>query len=635
MLYVNRIAKHYGAQEVLKEISFRISREEKIGLIGVNGCGKTTLLRLVAGFEEPSEGNIIREPSLRLGFVAQYLHYEPEDTVEEILLADYRRQQEELREREDELSQADGEKLDQALMRYQQVWDTFQSYGGYDIAQRVESVLDGLGLGGRLKQPVHTLSGGEKNVLSFAKALTVRPNLLLLDEPGNHLDYLGLSWLEKFLKEYAGAVLIVSHNRYLLDRVINRVLEIEKGRLTGYKGNYSTHRLTKLRMLVAQQADYAANQKRLAQLEALVKRFAEIAKTHTDPAWGKRLRARRSQLEREKRNAVERPELEKRTLSIEMTGTETKSDIALQVNGYLKAYGDNILFKNTEFEIRCGERVALVGPNGSGKTTFLRDVVEHGDWDSRILRVGPSLTVGYCAQNQELLDPASTILEEFLSLGPANKREVHTLLGRFLFSWDDLDKSIGSLSGGEKNRLQLARLMLEKANFLILDEPTNHMDIASKEAIEESLSDFDGTILAVSHDRYFLDKVATSVVEIRDNHFHRFDGNFSEFWARKNWIPVTMTGRVSTRAKQYRKARMSGRTPSPNAGGVDKAKKDRHREQIESRIERLEQEKFEVERQTADAFLKKDHIKGRALSNTLQRLERQVNRLYQEWENLE
>ena len=343
---------------------------------------------------------------------------------------------------------------------------------------------------------VGTLSGGERNVLSLARAVLLRPDLLVLDEPGNHLDFDGLARLETFLEEFDGAVLVVSHNRWLLDRVVTRILELQGTRLTEWDGNYSQYRLTRLRRLVAQQADYAANQKRLAALEALVQRFAQIARNNADPAWGKRLHARKTQLARAKSQAVERPVLPTARISISGSNEATRADIALSVRGYSRGFGDRVLFRDAALTVACGERVGLVGPNGSGKTTFLRDVVETAAWESRTLRIGPSLRVGYCAQHQEVFDPSRSIMEEFLSLGALNRKEVFAAVARFLFGWDDLDKRIADLSGGERNRLQLARIILLKANFLILDEPTNHMDIASREAIEESLTEFTGTVLA-------------------------------------------------------------------------------------------------------------------------------------------
>jgi ATP-binding cassette subfamily F protein 3 len=452
----------------------------------------------------------------------------------------------------------------------------------------------------------------------------VKPDLLILDEPGNHLDYIGLGWLEKFLVAFAGSVLIVSHNRYLLDRVIGKIFELENCTLAEYEGNYSAYRMGKLRKLIAQQADYVANQKRLSQLETLVKRFAEIASSTSDPKWGKRLRARKTQLERERRQAVQRPVLNQTRISFDMESRKTKADIALQVNSYDKRYGDLVLFEDASLEISCGEKVALVGPNGSGKTTFLKDLVGRANWNDPTLRIGPSLSVGYCEQNQELFNPNATIWEEFSTLGAFTRKDIVSVLARFLFGWEDLEKPIEFLSGGEKNRLQLARFMMTDANFLILDEPTNHMDIPSKEAIEESLSTFDGTILLVSHDRYLLDKIATSIIEIRDKRFYKVYGNFSEYWASHLKLSRQLNGRVSTRHKQRRQNDEKTQRPRGQSGN--------RLSRIEHRLAELEEQKLKLEEEIAAAFSAGNHIHGRKLSNNLATLSRQIERTYEEWD---
>lgn len=626
MITLTNVSKYYGTQEVLKQVSCRILPGEKIGLIGPNGVGKTTLIRLILGQEESSSGNLARDATVRIGYVPQYIEYNQHWVAERALLANYEKAHARLRREEHRLAEASDATMDEALKQYQLARDAYDAMEGDDLPRRAVTILDSLGLGECRQQKIGSLSGGERNVLSLAQALLIRPDLLVLDEPGNHLDFLGMAWLERFLERFQDAVLIVSHNRYLLDRIVHKVFELQDGIISEYHGNYSAYRLAKLRDLVAQQADYAANQKRLAQLEALVRRFADIARNNSDPSWGKRLRARRSQLERERKQAVGKPVLPQAAISLDVEVQQTKADVALQVNGYSKRFGDRSLFENANLEIACGERIALIGPNGSGKTTFLKEVVDRARWDDTVLRLGPSLTIGYCAQNQEIFDPELTILEQFLSLGPHNRHEVFALLSRFLFSWDDMEKRIVSLSGGEKNRLQLARLMILGANFLLLDEPTNHMDIVSKEAIEDSLSAYKGTILLVSHDRYFLDKIATSIVEIRNRRFRPFAGNFSEFWATQTATTSEFTGRVSNRAKQNARHKSGPRHAARPRPSVKNAAR-----QMEVRIAEMEQRKTETEAELTRSFAEGDHQRGRRLSTALAKLMRQLDDLYEQW----
>jgi len=612
------VTKRYGAQVVLQDVSFQISSGQKVGLIGPNGSGKTTLLRILTGKEPPSEGNAVADRGTRIGYVPQHVEYDDDLNVMDCLLGEHRRLTADLREQEERLAAASEDELPRAMRAYQRARDAYDRIDGHRYPQRAEAMLDALGLAGRAEQRVGSLSGGEKNVLAMTEALLSEPDLLLLDEPANHLDYVGVAWLEDFLSRFKGAVLMVSHNRYLLDRVVGSILHLEGGRLQRYEGNYSTYRANRLRQLVAQQEDYVANQKRLTQLEALVQRFAEIARGSTDPKWGKRLRARRKQLEREKAQAVDRPTLGPSGIQPDFSTQATQADIALQLRGYSKAFGEMTLFDNVDLRISCGERVALVGPNGCGKTSLLRDIMEFGAWDHPTIRIGPSLTVGYCAQQQEVLDGNRTLMDEILAGGGLSRRDAHGLLARFLFGQDDLQKRVGNLSGGERNRLQLARLMVHRPNFLILDEPTNHLDILAREAIEDALTDFEGTILVVSHDRYFLDKIVERVVEVRDRGLHSYPGGFTDFWhARKRSMPRA-SGRVSSRRKQRERHRSAG------SGAVSTAI-------LERQIEETERQKVAIEKRIESAFAHRNRNDARRASRQLKQLEERLDKLYDQW----
>jgi len=618
LIRFQNISKDYGHRSVLKDVSFRIVTGQKAGLIGANGAGKTTILRILLGEEDTSGGVVSRAPGLRIGYVPQSVEFDPAQTVLATLLREHDAALAELRLAEHRLAQAATDELPAATGAYEMARSAYERAGGDAFEARAVGMLDALGLPGRAEQPVSQISGGEKNVLSLARALLAEPDLLVLDEPGNHLDFSGLAWLEQFLARYRGAVLMVSHNRYLLDRVATTILHLHGGKVDAYAGNYSDYRLTSLRQKLSQQADYEANQRRLAQLEALVHRFREIASARPDPAWGKRLRARVSQLEREKAQAVERPASEAARLHMRLTSTGSKADIALQIRGYRKAFGERVLFDGADAEIACGERVALIGPNGSGKTTLLREIVARGAWDDDTLRVGPSLKVGYCAQQQEVLEDDRTVLDQILYEPGMTRQRAFDVLGRFMFGELDFDKRVGDLSGGERNRLQLALLMVRQPDFLIMDEPTNHLDIAACEAIEEALASFQGTVLVVSHDRYFLDKVVHRVIEVRDARLHSFNGNFSEYWMARHRIARPTKARVATRRT------MRERTERPSQSS-------KRALELQARIEDAERELVAIEQAVSAAFARGDHREGSRLAHRLEDQRRRIDRLYEEW----
>ncbi len=617
---LHNITTHYGGQNVLRGVSFGINAGEKLGLIGANGSGKTTILRILMGQEEPVGGTVVLASGTRVGYVPQYVEGDDDELVIDWLLAEHLALAEELRLREEKLAAATGDEVEAAMRAYQEARDGYDRIDADLWPERALKILGSLGLQGKERQKIGSLSGGEKNVLSLARALLDEPDFLVLDEPGNHLDFMGLAWLEEFLIKFKGAVLIVSHNRHTLDRVVEGILTLEDGRVTRYEGGYSAYRATRLRDLLAQQADYGANQKRLAQVEALVKRLELTARARPSTAAGKRLRARRSQLAREKAQAVDKPTMGVSAIAADFGGERTQANIVLQLRGYSKAFGELSLFENVDFDITSGERVAIVGPNGSGKTTLLRDIVTNGEWENEVIRIGPSIRTGYAAQEQEVLKGDRTIIEELMeSPPPSSETAAFALLRKFLFNRDDLRKQVSNLSGGERNRLQLARLTKLKPNFLILDEPTNHLDIPAREAVEDALSEYEGSILVVSHDRYFLDKIVNRVVELQDRRLVSFDGNFSEFWQARNEPLPRETGRVATRGADRRRAR------------ADRAEQRADVATLERRISEAEEQKLDLEQRAVEAFERRDSREGRRLSRQLERLRGMLENLYRQW----
>jgi ATP-binding cassette subfamily F protein 3 len=515
--------------------------------------------------------------------------------------------------------------MEKIFDQYQMIRDKYDEIEGDTAPARAEKILDSLGLENRADQLVETLSGGEKNILALAKALLLKPDLLILDEPGNHLDYKGLAWLEKFLSEYKESVLIVSHNRFLLDRVCEKIIAVEGRKTNEFAGNYSYYRMNRLRSLVNQQSDFVANQKKIKRIEELVKKFRQMATVTADPAWGQRLRAMKTRYDQEQKNYVEKPQDNEIKIKMDFQSEKSKADIALQIRDYSKSFDQLKLFEKTEAGITCGEKVALIGPNGCGKTTLIKDIISEGSWENDVIRVGPSLTIGYCSQHQEIFNPEATIEEEIRNLGSLTRSDAYKVVAPFNFSWEDMEKKTGDLSGGEKNRLQMARLIYLKTNFLILDEPTNHLDILSSEAVEEALADFEGTLLVVSHDRYFLEKTVNRIIEVKEKKLVSFEGSFSAWWSAANPIKPKSDGRITTRGSQRKKNQQT----DPHSIGAKEIKN------IEERINSMENEKSDLERTINDAFSKSDHKRGRDLSTNLEKVNKQLEKLYSQWEKMD
>jgi ATP-binding cassette subfamily F protein 3 len=530
----NRVSKILGGNPVLSEVSFEIKAGDRIGLVGPNGCGKTTLLRLLAGLDIPDSGDIFTAKGAKTGYLAQIPEADEKFAVLDVLRLPFEelfrleaRMQELAEQMSDPSLSADD--LNRIMNRYQLCQEEFEKRGGYEIDSRVRRVVHGLNIPeNTLDQPFGLLSGGEKTKVGLAQILLAEPDLLLLDEPTNHLDLEAVEWLEEYLSSFRGAVVVVSHDRYFLDRVVNRIIDLENGKSTLYHGNYSSYVHEKEERLLAEFAAYQEQQKKIKKMKETIKRLREWANQANPPNAGLHRRASSMEKALERMEKLERPVLERKKMALAFSSREKSGQLVFRLENVYKEFGNRLILDGVNLQVRKGERVAIVGKNGTGKTTLLRILLGEESADLGETSVGPSVKAGYLSQNGWEGDPEMTVLEAFREEVPVEEGKARHILARFLFYGHAVFKKVRDLSGGERMRLRLAQLMHQDVNALILDEPTNHLDIDSREVLEDALERFPGTILAVSHDRYFLNKLFAPVCWLENGTLTRYEGNYDE-----------------------------------------------------------------------------------------------------------
>ena len=537
----SKVSKDYGGNSIFRDIDLEIMEGERIGLVGENGGGKSTLFKLLAGKDTPTEGVISRRRNLTIGYLAQEAdpgqsHKTVFEAVSEVTqeLVDLPLMLNQLEARMADPEVASDPDLMKAILdEYGKAQERFDALGGYTLEHKVEAVLHGLGFGPAWYDlEVGSLSGGEKKLVNLARFLIKAPDLLLLDEPDNHLDLDAKAWLEQYMQSYPGTVLIISHDRQLLDHAVKKIFELEDGKISAYFGNYSYYFEERQRRLLKQNEIYAVQQGEIKRLETSMRQLKGWSKLNDKFATRAEDMAKR--VERAKQESVDRPILNRDKIKVNLDA-DRSGKIVLEVKGLSKSFDERVLFEPFDLTILYGERVGIVGANGSGKTTLLKTMMELIPLDSGSVKIGASVVVGYYAQEQETLPFDSTPLNFVRRIKPINEPQAISFLRGLLFSYEDIHTSIRRLSGGEKSRLQIARLMLTDANFLLLDEPTNNLDIASVEVLEAALEEFEGTILTVSHDRYFLDKIVTKIVAISDDGSVRvYPGNFSYYYEKSH-----------------------------------------------------------------------------------------------------
>lgn len=508
--------KDYGSGICLEHCQFSLNKGDRYGLIGPNGSGKSTLLRIMAGLDLDYSGAVQVESGTRVAFVSQEADFPPHLEVLDWLCAGAYKLRSDIRDLEEAMaSPLESQALEKILLKYQHCLDEYEAMGGVDAEDQALRFLERSGLYHRAFAPLSVLSGGEQSRLRLGRALDGRPDVLLLDEPGNHLDFAGLANLEEKLDQFRGTLLMVSHDRRLLEKTCTQTLVLENRRITCFGASYGSWRIERIQQAASQGMAWQADRKKVERLEELVRRFREFARNTADPAWGKRLRARETHLAQAKASATDKPNLDKNRLGLNFQADAGPSHTALEIKGYDTSRGGRILYHVPYCFMASGDRVALIGANGSGKTSLIKDILAEAHWDNKELRLGPSQRLACLAQTREGFEPAQTMVDHFLLLSPSRREDIISFLKPFRFGAQDMDKELGQLSGGQWNLFQLARAIRLEANFLILDEPTNHLDLDARESLEDALQDFRGTILAVSHDRWFLDAVCTRVWDIR------------------------------------------------------------------------------------------------------------------------
>lgn len=627
ILQANKIERSFAGEVLFDNINLQVDERDRIALVGKNGAGKSTLLKILVGEEEPTSGEINKKKDISLSYLAQDSRFESENTIYDEMLHvfnDLRRTERQLRQMELEMGEKSGEDLDKLMSDYDRLSENFRQAGGFTYEADIRAILNGFKFDESMWQmKIAELSGGQNTRLALAKMLLEKPNLLVLDEPTNHLDIETIAWLENYLVNYSGALIIVSHDRYFLDKVATITLDLTKHSLDRYVGNYSRFVELKEQKLVTEAKNYEKQQKEIAALEDFVNRNLVRASTT------KRAQSRRKQLEKMER--LDKPEAGKKSANMTFQSEKTSGNVVLTVENAAVGYDGEVLSQPINLDLRKMNAVAIVGPNGIGKSTFIKSIVDQIPFIKGEKRFGANVEVGYYDQTQSKLTPSNTVLDELwndFKLTP--EVEIRNRLGAFLFSGDDVKKSVGMLSGGEKARLLLAKLSMENNNFLILDEPTNHLDIDSKEVLENALIDFDGTLLFVSHDRYFINRVATHVLELSENGSTLYLGDYDYYVEKKATAEMSQTEEAST-SNQAKEASPVNDYQSQKESQKEVRKLMRQIESLEAEIEELESQSQAISEQMLET---NDADKLMELQAELDKISHRQEEAMLEWEEL-
>ena len=630
------ISKSFGEKVILEDASFHIEEREKAALIGNNGAGKTTLLRIIMNELHADSGQVVLMKDKQIGYLAQYQDVQGHRTVYEELLSTKQYiidMEERMRSMELEMKHASGEELDRLMNSYTRLTHEFELENGYAYKSELMGVLNGLGFAEEdFNKQVATLSGGQKTRVALGKLLISKPDILLLDEPTNHLDMESIAWLETYLLNYPGAVFIVSHDRYFLDKVVTKVIEIETGHVRMYSGNYSAYAEKKAQLRDAQYKAYLNQQRDIKHQEAVIVKLKSFNREKSI----KRAESREKMLNKIQR--IEKPLEVQSQMRLSLEPRVVSGNDVLTVEELAKSFPQQKLFSNISFQIKRGERVALIGNNGTGKTTMLKILNGLLDADAGSFSLGAKVQIGYYDQEHHVLHAEKTIFQEISDTYPTlTETEIRNMLAAFLFTGDDVFKEISALSGGERGRVSLAKLMLSEANFLILDEPTNHLDIASKEILEEALNSYTGTVLYVSHDRYFINQTATRILDLTNQSVVNYIGDYDYYLEKKEeltekYAPSAAETSVESKEEAPSEGKLTWQQQKEEQ--ARKRKQENELKKVEKRIEELETRDKEID----DTLVLPDvctNVGGCAeLSREKDKIQQELEELYEKWETL-
>ncbi len=635
ILACQNISKSFGVESVLRNVSFHVQEQEKAAIVGINGAGKSTLLKIIMQEIMPDEGNVILAKGKTIGYLAQHQEVDGKKTIYDEALEGKRKlidMEARIREMEERMQNIPREEMESFLEEYHKLLHEFEARDGYAYRSEVSGVLKGLGFSeAEFSKRCDELSGGQKTRVSLARLLVSHPDIILLDEPTNHLDIESISWLETFLMNYKGAVVIVAHDRYFLDRIVTKIVEISMHRSAVYEGNYTAYAQKAAKVREDALKAYYNQQREIRRQEEVIEKLKSFNREKSV----KRAESREKQLQ--KIEALEKPQEENSKMHITLTPSVISGNDVLSVENLAKSYDDKLLFRDISFEIKRGERVALIGQNGAGKTTILKILNEKVDADDGSIRLGTNVKIGYYDQEHQVLHMDKTLMEEIADDYPKLTRtKIRNVLAAFLFTDEDVFKRVSDLSGGERGRLSLAKLMLSEANFLILDEPTNHLDITSKEILESALNHYEGTVLFVSHDRYFINKTATRILNLTGQRIINYIGNY-DYYLEKKEANEQVYLSPAAEQKDMSFAAVSEGKADWKSQKEEQAKLRKIQNQIrktEEEIERLEERMAQIEEEFGRPEVATNSAKLGELHHEQVSIQEQLDILYEKWENL-